>query len=141
MMICIAMLSGISITLSLLSDDRTKARANPIAANTPHRAAKADLLFDRVNISYGAIQAAIPAALNVTAGPRFAFIRGGIDDAMLTWMPAKQPVTDLPHKPVRRKLRPSPKSHSKPAVRTAATAPQRQPWLLDLLIRHIARGS
>jgi hypothetical protein len=140
--VCVAALTGVALTLTFVSGAETTARANPAIAEHANRLAKTGPLLSRHDpASRGHSQPfAPPLTIDVPPGARFAFIRGGIDDTMLTWMPAKQPMIDTPAVQTRRKphqlRRPPPKT----PVRTAETA-VRQPWLLDVIIRHIARGS
>ena len=137
--ICIATLTGIAITLFVVSNAETPARARPVITESASTTTKSDPLFSFHGSSrHDSIQTS-PAKSSTIPGSRFTFIRGGLDD-MLTWMPAKQPATEAPPKPRRPKLRPSHKAYPKPA-RSASTAEKRQPWLIDLIIRHVARGS
>lgn len=139
--ICLATLAGIAVTLFVVSGAETPARARTVITESANAITKSDPLFSyHASGRYDPIQTS-PAASSAIPGSRFAFIRGGLDDMMLNWMPAKQSTKETPPKPRRPGLRPSHKAYPKPPVRTATTSEKRQPWLIDLIIRHVARGS
>jgi hypothetical protein len=139
---CIAALTGAAIMLSLVADGGTMARANPAAASMPNRSSKADPLIGGFNARFrDVVQTPAPAARNTIAKSRFAFIRGGLDGTMLTWMPAKPETHKSLRKKAQRKPHSAHKAHPRPIVRTATTTGPRQPSLIDLIIRHMARGS
>lgn len=139
--ICIAALTGIAVTLFTISSTETPARARSAITESTSAMAKSDPLFGSHALNRQRSIQTTPAAIATVPRSRFAFIRGGVDDAMLNWMPAKQPVAKAPSKPRKPKLRPPHKAHPKSQVRIATTAEKRQPWLIDLIVRHVARGS
>jgi hypothetical protein len=144
--ISVATLAGIAITLMLATGGETTARANPVIADNVSYLAKTDPLFSRHRPTpRGQFVIAAPSAATdtmTTPGSRFAFIRGGLDDAMLTWSAAKRPTAMEPVAQERRRPHRTRKpSRLKPAVHTVTTEDRRQPWLIDLLVRHLARGS
>jgi hypothetical protein len=137
---CIIALTGAAIMLSLIANGGTMARANPAAAITPNRSSKADPLGGFNARFRDVVQTPAPAALDPIAKSRFAFIRGGLDDAMLTWTPARPEANKSRRKTARRKPHSTHKPRPRPTGRTTTTSP-RQPWLIDLIIRHMAQGS
>lgn len=142
MPLSIAALMGVAMTLFLVSSSDTVARAHA-EINVPNRPSKANRLFHKFNTLFpDSVRAATPAAtLDAATDMRFAFIRGGVDNVMLTWAPPRREAKEAQPKQPPRKLRRSHKHVPARPVRTAISAPQRQPWLLDLLIRHVARGA
>ncbi|WP_156464209.1 hypothetical protein [Afipia sp. Root123D2] len=143
--ISVATLTGIAITLMLSTNGETTARANTVIADNASHQAKTDPLFSRHRpTARGQFVIAAPAAATdtmTTPGSRFAFIRGGLDDTMLTWSAAKRPKAIEPVAQGKRRPHRARKPRLKPAVRTVTTEDRHQPWLIDLLVRHLARGS
>jgi hypothetical protein len=141
MPLSIAALIGTAMTLLLVASGDTVRRAHA-EIDMPNRSAKSDRLFHRFNALFPEpVQVAAPiAAFDATANSRFAFIRGGVDNVTLGWTPPRQKATETsPKRP--RKFRRTHRRIPTQPVRTALSPSQRRPWLLDVLIRHIARGS
>lgn len=142
MPLSLAALMGVAMTLFLISSGDTLARAHA-EINAPNRPAKANRLLHKFNTLFpDSVQTVTPAAaLDATTNSRFAFIRGGVDNVMLTWTLPRREAKEAQPKKLPRKFRRSHKRASAQQVRAATSTPQRHPWLLDLLTRHMARGS
>lgn len=137
-----AALMGVVVTLFLAPEGETTARAHPAEISAPNRPAKANRLFDEFTTLFpDSIQVTKPPApLDAATNSRFAFIRGGVDGTKLAWTSPQSSGKETLSRPPSRKFR---RHKHIPAqqVRAAASQPQHHPWLLDLLIRHMARGS